>query len=105
MKKILLITLTLLMVVTSFATTPSLLNEWNWKPKPKNENVNLGTVTLISGLMITSIGLIREITREPFPNHSTNINYNPNAPQPLNLILMGAGVGLSGYGIKMMFTF
>ena len=103
MKKLILIGLSIL-TLQAQATTPDTLDmTYKWKPNPVN--VNGGALALISGLMLTGIGVIREATREPYPNHPTSIDHNPNAPQPLNVMLIGAGLGLSGYGIKLIFTF
>lgn len=103
MKKLILIGLSIL-TLQAQATNPDTL-DLTYQFKSNRENVNGGALALISGLMITSIGVIREVTREPYPTHPTNINYNPDAPQPLNVMLIGAGLGLSGYGLKLIFTF
>ena len=103
MKKLILIGLSILTLQTQ-ATNPDTL-DLTYQFKQSRETKNEGAIALISGLMITSIGVVREITREPYPNHPTSIDYNPNAPQPLNVMLIGAGLGLSGYGIKLIFTF
>jgi hypothetical protein len=103
MKKLILIGLSILTLQTQ-ASNPDTL-DLTYQFKSNRENVNGGTLALISGLMITSIGVIREATREPYPNHPTSIDYNPNAPQPLNVMLIGTGLGLSGYGLKLIFTF
>ena len=103
MKKLILIGLSILTLQTQ-ASNPDTL-DLTYQFKSNRENVNGGALALISGLMITSIGVIREVTREPYPTHPTNIDYNPNAPQPLNMMLIGAGLGLSGYGLKLIFTF
>ena len=103
MKKLILIGLSIL-TLQAQATNPDTL-DLTYQHKFNPENVNAGALALISGLMITSIGVIREVTREPYPNHPTSIDYNPNAPQPLNVMLIGAGLGLSGYGLKLIFTF
>ena len=103
MKKLILIGLSILTLQTQ-ASNPDTL-DLTYQFKSNRENVNGGALALISGLMITSIGVIREVTREPYPTHPTNIDYNPDAPQPLNVMLIGAGLGLSGYGLKLIFTF
>jgi hypothetical protein len=103
MKKLILIGLSILTLQTQ-AINPDTL-DLTYQFKSNRENVNGGALALISGLMLTGIGVVREITREPYPNHPTSIDYNPNAPQPLNVMLIGAGLGLSGYGIKLIFTF
>lgn len=103
MKKLILIGLSILTLQTQ-ASTPDTL-DLTYQFKPNRETKNEGAIALISGLMITSIGVVREMTREPYPNHPTSVDYNPNAPQPLNMMLIGAGLGLSGYGIKLLFTF
>ena len=103
MKRLILIGLSILTLQTQASTPDTLDMTYKWKPNP--ENVNGGALALISGLMITSIGVIREATREPYPTHPTSIDHNPNAPQPLNVMLIGTGLGLSGYGLKLIFTF
>ena len=112
MKKLILIGYSLLITITTTATPPDTtltldlsyptLVESKYRD---NDNLNTGIVLLTSGLLLTGIGIVNEMNREPYPTHSTAVNHNPDAPQPLNLMLIGAGIGLSGYGIKMVFTF
>lgn len=105
MKKLIVIGLSILTLSTQ-ATNPDTTSVLTpYKLNSRSENINTGALCLVSGLIITGVGIIKERTREPYPYHSTSIDYNPNAPQPLNLMLMGAGLGLSGYGMKLIFTF
>ena len=66
---------------------------------------NDGTLAIVAGVLITGIGLIKESTREPYPNHPTSIDYHPYAPQILNYLLIGSGLGLTGYGLKLVIKF
>lgn len=108
MKKLLLLFLLLPTIVLS-NPLDSLSNDYYYlepiKFKPKGENVSTGTTAIVGGLLLTGIGVVKEITRRPYPTHSTNIDYNPDAPIVLNYLLIGSGIGLTGYGVKMIFTF
>jgi hypothetical protein len=64
-----------------------------------------GTLAIVAGVLITGIGLIKESTREPYPNHATSVDYNPDAPRVLNYLLIGSGLGLIGYGLKLVIKF
>jgi hypothetical protein len=75
------------------------------KLKMNHEDKNTGALYVVAGVMLTGIGIIKEYTREPYPNHSTSINYNPEAPQVLNYLLIGSGLGFTGYGIKLLIKF
>lgn len=105
MKKLIVIGLSILTLHTQATNPDTSLVVPQYKLKQSHENINTGVLCLVSGLIITSVGVIKERTREPYPYHSTSIDYNPNAPQPLNVMLIGAGLGLSGYGMKLIFKF
>jgi hypothetical protein len=55
-------------------------------------------------LLITSIGVVREVTRGPEPIHPNSTRVNPNAPAILNYMLVGAGLGFTGFGVKLVFN-
>jgi hypothetical protein len=75
------------------------------KLKTSTTDKNTGALCIVAGLTLTGIGLMKEYTREPYPNHSTSIGYNPEAPRVLNYLLIGSGLGLTGYGIKLLIKF
>jgi hypothetical protein len=110
MKTILLILLTLISL-QSIATPP----DTSWTPtyyylspakiKTLRQEENDGALAMVAGVLLTGIGVLRESTREPYPNHSTSIDYNPDAPQLLNYLLIGSGLGLTGYGLKLVVKF
>ena len=75
------------------------------KIETSTDEKNDGTLAIVAGVLITGIGLIKESTREPYPNHPTSIDYNPDAPRVLNYLLIGSGLGLTGYGLKLVIKF
>ena len=68
------------------------------------ETFNSGVTSIVAGLLITSIGVVREVTRGPEPIHPNSIHANPNAPAILNYMLVGAGLGFTGFGVKLVFN-
>ena len=75
------------------------------KTETLNQEENDGTLAIVAGVLITAIGIMKESTREPYPNHPTSIDYHPDAPQILNYLLIGSGLGLTGYGLRLVFKF
>ena len=109
MKKLLL-TLSILISINVFSNPlDTISSDYYLEPlklkKVKNENVSTGTTAIVTGLLLTGIGVVKEIGRTPYPTHPTNIDYKPNAPAVLNYMLIGSGLGLTGYGVKLIFTF
>ena len=70
----------------------------------KQEEVD-GTLAIVAGVLITGIGIMKESTRGPYPNHATSIGYNPDATRALNYLLIGSGLGLTGYGLRLVIKF
>jgi hypothetical protein len=82
----------------SLTITQSLYN----KHQIINEK-NDGLLMLVSGLVFTSIGVIREYNRKPEVLHSYSVEVNPNRGKYINYLLFGAGVGFTiGGGIKLI---
>jgi len=110
MKKLLL-TITLLLPIFVLSNpVDSVINSEYYYLEPirykiKNENISTGATAIVSGLILTSIGIVKEVTRTPYPTHPNDIDYKPNAPAVLNYLLIGSGLGITGYGFKMIFTF
>jgi hypothetical protein len=75
------------------------------KIETSTDEKNDGTLAIVAGVLITGIGLIKESTREPYPNHPTSIDYHPDAPRVLNYLLIGSGLGLTGYGLRLVIKF
>lgn len=66
--------------------------------EPKIDGILLLTV----GVAILGLGIYQESIRQPYPYHSTSIDYNPNAGRNINYMVMGAGIGFGlGGGIKL----
>ena len=75
------------------------------KTETLTEEKSDGVLAIVAGVLLTGIGLMRESTREPYPNHATSIDYDPEAPRVLNYLLIGSGLGLTGYGLKLVIKF
>jgi hypothetical protein len=75
------------------------------KIETSRQEENDGVLAIVAGVLLTGIGVLKESTREPYPNHATSIDYNPDAPQVLNYLLIGSGLGLTGYGLKLVVKF
>ena len=69
------------------------------------EEENDGALAIALGVLLTGIGVVKESTRKPYPNHATSVDYNPDAPRVLNYLLIGSGLGLTGYGLKLVIKF
>ncbi len=106
MKKLLLIS-TLLISLNSWSKTLDTLSistDFNL-PKPQPESVSTGITSLVCGLLITSIGVVREVNRKPEPYHAHMIDYNSNAGRTLNMMMIGSGLTFTGIGVKLLIKF
>jgi len=107
MKKLLL-TITLLLPIFVLSNPVDSIEYYYLEPfeyKQKSENISTGTTAIVSGLILTTIGIVKEVTRTSYPTHPNDIDYKPNAPAVLNYLLIGSGLGITGYGVKVIFTF
>lgn len=112
MKKILLLVTLVATLNASIAIPPDTIMaspELIWpteiKLKAQNDNISTGTTLIVAGAMLAGIGLMKEIAREPYPTHPTNINYKPDAPMVINYMLIGSGLTMAGYGIRVVLKF
>jgi hypothetical protein len=75
------------------------------KIETSTDEKNDGALAIALGVLLTGIGVVKESTRKPYPNHATSVDYNPDAPRVLNYLLIGSGLGLTGYGLKLIIKF
>jgi hypothetical protein len=62
-----------------------------------------GILLLAAGAAILGLGIYQESIRQPYPYHSTSIDYNPNVGRNINYMVMGAGIGFGlGGAIKLL---
>jgi hypothetical protein len=69
------------------------------------ESFNSGMASIVAGTLLTAVGVVREVTREPYPTHHSVIDNRPNSPAVLNYLLIGSGVAFTAYGFKLVFSF
>lgn len=112
MKKLLLAILLIALTNAAFATPPDstmLYSELVWpteiKFEPQNQDITSGATFIVAGVLLAGIGVVKEIAREPYPTHPTNINPNPDAPAVLNYLLIGSGIATAGYGFRIILKF
>ncbi len=112
MKKLLLAILLIALTNAAFATPPDstmLYSELVWpteiKFKPQNKDITSGATFIVAGVLLAGIGVVKEIAREPYPTHPTNIDYKPDAPVVINYMLIGSGLTMAGYGIRVVLKF
>lgn len=106
MKTILTILL-LSITVTAFGNThpDSLPSKIVYKSAILTEQHTNGLLMIACGLAITGLGIVKEQTRTPYPTHAAEINPSPNAPIVLNYMIIGSGLALTGYGVKILIKF
>lgn len=109
MKKILLICLLICNQICYGLTPPDTIHwDLNYNSLVKNnntENINNGVTCIVGGLLLTSVGVVKEITRKPYPTHPNDVHPTPDAPMILNYMLIGGGLGFTGYGVRLIFKF
>lgn len=112
MKRILILITLMAVVNMSFAAPHDSLSyryEYVWpttiKLTPTQEAIDNGTTMIVAGLLLTGIGIVKEVAREPYPTHPTDADYRPDAPMILNYMLIGSGVALTGLGVHYIYKF